>query len=239
MPEFKLDAIETWQSDLASTNFSLADLGASLASNSLAEWFELLLQIQTASITQNDFYQIAAQALTRLIGLDRGLIILKKRNQWHVTASSSLANLPKETFDPKVIQRVEQERATFYETKNNSSTTSIELDEEAYVASPIFDATGSIAGVLYGFRALTSTNSSGVQKIEALVVQLLAGIVSSGIARQVRQEELIDSGCSWNNLRLPNWSLRWLRTRPFSILENETLPYFLEMFVDLRNFPKE
>ncbi len=189
MPESKLEAIESWQTGRIPSSVSLADLGETLTSDQLAEWLERLLQIQTASITQNDFYQAATQALTSLIGLNDGLVILKKQNQWQVTAGSSLAGPLRETFDPTVIQKVEQDRATFYDS--GTTTPPTELDSaEAYVASPIFDSTGSIAGVLYGTRKLKNQNPSGIRKVEALVVQLLAGIISSGLARQIRQEEV-------------------------------------------------
>ena len=186
MPEFKLDAIESWEAGHFSSGPSLTDFSESLTPDQFANWLEALLQLQTASITQSDFYQPASSIFVDLVGVSEGMVVLKKQSQWQITASHTSQGHPQTKFDPNVIQKVEQERATFYESDSSTSESG-----QSYVASPIFDSTGTVAGALYGIRKATEYPSrSGFNKTEALIVQLLAGIISSGLARQNRQEEV-------------------------------------------------
>lgn len=191
MPEFKLDAIESWEAGKLPPSPSLIDFGKTLTTDQFTDWLEALLQLQTASITQNDFYLTASTTFVGLVGMSGGMIILKKQNQWQVVASHGSQSAPQTTFAPKVLQKVEQERATFYESDCSSDSPSNSEPAQVYVASPIFDSTGTVAGVLYGIRNTTDFSERlGFQKTEALIVQLLAGIISSGLARQNRQEEV-------------------------------------------------
>lgn len=186
MPEFKLDAIESWEAGSFSSGPSLIDFGGSLTPDQFASWLEALLQLQTASITQSDFYQPASTIFVDLVGLSEGMVVLKKQQQWQITARHASQGHAQTTFDSKVIQKVEQEHATFYESDSSTSDPG-----QSYVASPIFDSTGTVAGALYGIRKASEFPSRpGFNKSEALIVQLLAGIISSGLARQDRQEEV-------------------------------------------------
>lgn len=183
MPEFKLDPIESWQ---AGDKADVPPLSKSLdLSNSehLIGWIETLLHVQTASITRNDFYPAAAEAIVKLIGLQNGMVILKKRDQWQVAAKFASDNQFREQPDGPLLHKVEQERATFYAFGEGSGS-------DPYVASPIFDSSNQVAGILFGSRQNSPDPSAeGIHKLDALTVQFLAGIVSAGLAQQANQEE--------------------------------------------------
>lgn len=195
MAETKLEPIETWQAEAGErmgvdSGMPLFELGQSLNADQMSQWIEMLLRIQTAAITRNDFYQQAADAMVQLIGLNDGLVILKRQGLWQVAAQASSEQASAPGFSQTVLTRVEQERATFFESGIERSSTDSLTEVEAYVASPIFDAAGTVAGVLYGVRYTRQARQmAGVRKVEALVVQLLAGIVSAGLARQAGQEQ--------------------------------------------------
>lgn len=189
MPEFKLDAIESWEATKLPTGPSLVDFGKTLTQDQFTSWLEALIQLQTASITQNDFYLTAATTLVNLVGVSNGMVILKKQNQWQVVAEHNKQGSAQDALDFTVFQKVEQERATFYESDGDSMSSNSE-SAQAYVASPVFDSNGTVAGILFGIRnAVEFPDRTGFRKTEALIVQLLAGIISSGLARQDRQDE--------------------------------------------------
>ena len=53
----------------------------------LAQWFETLLSVQKAAAGSREFYAETAAAVVELVGMDRGLVILRERDEWQVVAS--------------------------------------------------------------------------------------------------------------------------------------------------------
>ena len=53
----------------------------------LTQWFETVVSVQRAAAGSNAFYQETAQAVVDLVGLDRGLVLLRNDDSWEVIAS--------------------------------------------------------------------------------------------------------------------------------------------------------
>ena len=61
---------------------------------------------------------------------------------------------------------------------------------ESVVASPVFDDQGEVIGAAYGSRKTRgAVKGPGIRPLEAQVVQLLAAVVTTGLARIEREAE--------------------------------------------------
>ena len=56
---------------------SLLDLGKAPSPEKLMEWFETFIAVQRAAAGSPEFYQQTAEAVVKLVGLDRGMVILR------------------------------------------------------------------------------------------------------------------------------------------------------------------
>jgi adenylate cyclase len=72
---------------------NLAVTGQTLLSSSetpnpetLAYWFEQIIAVQRAAAGSPEFYHQTARALVDVVGLDRGLVMLRRNNAWEPVA---------------------------------------------------------------------------------------------------------------------------------------------------------
>ncbi|HEX5270109.1 MAG TPA: response regulator, partial [Gemmataceae bacterium] len=160
---------------------SLRELGASPPPEVLAHWFETVIAVQRAAADSPAFYGRTARALIDLVGLDRGLVLLRRGEGWEVAARA-----PDEGdgpgFSETILRRVVAEGRTFYQPALKVAPSDSLQGVHAVVASPIFGGGGQLAGVLYGSRAYHAENRA-IGPLEAQVVQLLASAVGAGLAR--------------------------------------------------------
>jgi adenylate cyclase len=161
------------------------------SADTLTQWFETLLTVQRSAAGSSAFYDETARAVVELVGLDRGLVLLRRKEQWEPVAGYSADASDSRKFSQRVLLEVQRERRTFYQTFSDTNLGQSLVGLEAVVASPIFDERDSIAGVVYGSRdmCLASTVSRGIEPLEAQFVQLLAGAVSAGLSRLSREAE--------------------------------------------------
>ena len=169
---------------------SIVTLGGSPAPETLTHWFETLLSVQRSAVGSNEFYAETARAVVNLVGLDRGMILLREGRHWKVVASHASRSEVPVQFSQTVLNRVGQEKRTFYETMPSPMAVRSLANVEAYVASPIFDERDEVAGAVYGSRDVRSNSlQRGINPLEAQMVQLLAAAVSSGLARVQKEAE--------------------------------------------------
>jgi adenylate cyclase len=165
---------------------SLLELGSAPAPETLTHWFETVIAVQRAAAGSPEFYQQTARAVVNLVGLDRGLVILRRDGRWMVQARyPEDDNYPGREFSRTVLERVERERRTFYQTAASAPVSAESLQGvEAVVASPIFGVRDQIVGAVYGLRnRFTAHAGVGIGPLEAQVMQLLASAVGVGLAR--------------------------------------------------------
>ncbi|MBW3600132.1 MAG: hypothetical protein KY475_23020, partial [Planctomycetes bacterium] len=65
---------------------SIIATDAAPTADKLAAWFETLLSVQQAAAGSAEFYEETAKAVVGLIGLDRGLVLVRKQDAWTVQA---------------------------------------------------------------------------------------------------------------------------------------------------------
>jgi signal transduction histidine kinase/CheY-like chemotaxis protein len=169
----------------------LASLGEVPSAEKLMVWFETLLSVQRSAVGSAEFYQQTAQALVNLVGLDRGLVLLRDGSGWRVVAGYAADSSAGFKYDGSVVTRAMLEGRTVYSKPGDMVGQDSLEDLEAVVASPIFGQRGDVVGVLYGSRDGGSDSTRrGIQPLEAQVVQLLATSLSSGLNRLEMLERL-------------------------------------------------
>jgi adenylate cyclase len=169
---------------------SLMELGRTPAPETLTHWFETVIAVQRAAAGSPEFYEQTARAIVTLVGLDRGLVVLRRDGRWMVQArypeDSSYSG---REFSLTTLDRVQRERRTFFHTSDSfASTTESLQDVEAVAASPIFNCEDEVVGAVYGCRnRITPHAGLGIGALEAQVMQLLASAVGVGLARQEQE----------------------------------------------------
>ncbi|MCU0872082.1 MAG: hybrid sensor histidine kinase/response regulator [Pirellulaceae bacterium] len=173
------------------TRSPLASLGDVPSAEKLTVWFETLLSVQRSTVGSEEFYQETARAIVDLVGLDRGLVLLRQDANWRIVASWVKDQKVAMDYSRSILARVVDQGRTFFGTPHARNTQQSLENVEAVVGSPIFGSSGAVVGVLYGSRDWGSeTSHAGIQPLEAQVVQLLASSVSCGLIRMEMQQRL-------------------------------------------------
>ncbi len=169
----------------------LASLGGVPSGEKLTVWFETLLSVQRSAVGSTEFYRETARAIVELVGLDRGLVLLREAGGWRIVASWTKDPRVGLNFSRSVLSRVVEQGRTFFGTPQPTSTRGSLENVEAVVGSPILDSGGKVLGVLYGSRDWRPASSHvSIQPLEAQVVQLLASSVSVGLIRMEMEQRL-------------------------------------------------
>jgi adenylate cyclase len=172
---------------------SLLELGRAPTPETLTHWFETVIAVQRAAAGSPEFYAQTAKAIVSLVGLDRGLVILRRNGRWvaHTRYPDEGAELPGREFSVTIIDKVERERRTFFQSSATAASTTESLQGvEAVVASPIFDSHDQVVGAVYGCRNRFNPHVGiGIGPLEAQVMQLLASAVGVGLARMDQEQE--------------------------------------------------
>ena len=190
-PGYQTVSLPPQRSHATTDEYSLASLGDVPSPQKLAVWFETLLSVQRSAVGSTEFYEETARALVHLVGLDRGLVLLRNEGRWRVVAGYAGDEDAGLQYSESVVSRAMSEARTFYGNPQDMGVRASLENLEAVVASPIFGQRGDVVGILYGSRDCGSeTSHEGIQPLEAQVVQLLATSISSGLIRLEMLERL-------------------------------------------------
>ncbi|MDF1843388.1 MAG: adenylate/guanylate cyclase domain-containing protein [Rubripirellula sp.] len=151
----------------------------------------------------NKFFTSAVSAVATMIELDRALIVLRNGDEWSVRSSyvsdketsQNEKSLDQVTYSRGLLQKVLQSNKTvIYDPANfmqSAESSMMALDRA--VAAPIFDEKRQVIGVIYGDRKFAAgAVDTPIGDLEATLLEVMAGAVSSGLARQ-RQEAIRSS----------------------------------------------
>ncbi len=213
---------------------AISSLGASPSADRLAQWFETLLTVQRAAAGSGEFYHETARAVVQLVGLDRGLVLLRDKMNWVTVASHATGELEGSQFSSRILNQVVNEKRTFFEGLSEEKWSQSLVGVESVVASPIFDERHEVLGVVYGSRSLRTRGARrGIQPLEAQVVQLLAGAVSAGLVRLQKEAEAARTRVQFEQFCSPKLA-RALELNP-QLLEGHEREVSV-MFCDVRRF---
>jgi adenylate cyclase len=163
-----------------------AHLGAAPAAEELARWFESLTEVQRAAASSPSFFAEVARAVVELIGLDSGLVLLRRGDDWAPVATHPPEDERGEHFSRSIVATVMHERRTFFQ---GVPLTAASLEGvTAVVASPILDESQTVIGAVYGERRGTAC-SAEIHPLEAQLTQVLASTVAVGLARLESEAE--------------------------------------------------
>lgn len=151
----------------------------------------------------SEFYDSAVKAVANMADLDRAMILLREGNEWVVRScfvsgqetSGIEDSINTRGFSKRLTERVLMTKETvIYDPANYMHTAdSSMMALDRAVAAPIFDDKRNVIGAIYGDRKFASeTVDTPIGELEATLLQVMAGAVSSGIARQ-RQEAIRSS----------------------------------------------
>ncbi|MGH7223391.1 MAG: adenylate/guanylate cyclase domain-containing protein, partial [Gemmataceae bacterium] len=169
---------------------TLMELGRSPSPETLANWFETVIAVQRAAAGSPEFYQQTARAVVTLVGLDRGLVLLRRDGRWMVQARypEDASHIGRE-YSLTTLERVVRERQTLFQSAHSAANAAESLQGiEAVASSPIFDPRDQVVGAVYGCRSRMTLHAGlGIGALEAQVMQLLASVVGVGLARQEQE----------------------------------------------------
>lgn len=158
-------------------------LEAAPTAERLAEWFQTLLSVQRAAAGSPEFYDQTVRAIVDLIGLDRGIVLLRKKGEWEAVATHPEGTGTKR-YSRTVLAEVLATKQTVFEDPKSASTAESLQAVDAFVASPVLDGRGEVIGALFGARDRRPGPAlPGIERLEAQIVQVLAAAVSAGLAR--------------------------------------------------------
>ena len=180
-----------------STDASLDDFAAS---ERLLDMLQHVLPVIRESVTTDSFFRAAAAAAIRIAGLDRALVALLQGDKRTIRAEvfadalseaapSSLRDAAPEVSDT-MIESVRSTGVTkIYEhgISNSLQGQSLQRLYEA-VCAPILDKDRQVIGVLYGDRWTTNLAQHSTD-LEAQLVEILAGAIAAGLARQTEERQ--------------------------------------------------
>lgn len=149
----------------------------------------------------NEFFDSAVYAVATMVELDRALVLLREGDGWSIRSSyapneqAAGGDNANPTFSRGLTERVLRTGKTIiYDPANYMhSTESSMMVLDRAVAAPIFDENRKVIGAIYGDRKYSSgAVDTPIGDLEAALLEVMAGAVSSGIARQ-RQEAIRSS----------------------------------------------
>lgn len=160
----------------------------------LLAWLQGVTAVLNSAAGSADFFNRAAQCMVDLVHLDCGRVLLHEQGKWRPEATcvsqdmgGSMRSLP---TSKRVLDKVLKEKRTFWLTPKewNHGENSL-TGVQAVVAAPILNHQGQVLGVLYGDRGLASgLEGPQISKLEAMLVEVLASGVATGLARQDQQK---------------------------------------------------
>jgi signal transduction histidine kinase len=168
---------------------SLLAMGAAPQIEEMVGWLETVMDVLRASSGSQKFYEQTAKALVERIGLDVGLVLLHDGHAWRTAAKFSRKEQSVgRAYSYTILQKVFNEKRTFYLPSTAMGKAESLLGVESVVASPILNAEGEVIGAVYGTWKIRSRLRE-IGPIEAQVVQLLASAVGAGMARLKQDAE--------------------------------------------------
>ena len=143
----------------------------------------------------NEFFDSAVYAASSMIELDRALVLLREGDDWSIrscypnqsVASHTESGGHQRAFSRGLTDRVLRTGKTvIYDPANymHTADSSMMVLDRA-VAAPILDEDRKVIGVVYGDRKFGSGGvDTPIGDLEAALLEVIAGAISSGIARQ-------------------------------------------------------
>jgi adenylate cyclase len=207
----------------------------------LCRWLQAAMGVLQGVAGSREFFPRAARAVVDLVGLDSGRVLLLDGATWNVQAAEHAGGPPSDPdWRPsrQVLNRLVTDKRTFWIGPEGGTDPGHSLmGVEAVVAAPILNAGGEVIGALYGDRRHASAYglSAPISKVEAMLVELLAGGVAAGLACIEQEQAAVRARVQFEQFFTPELS-RQLEAEP-NLLRGRDLDITV-LFTDIRNFSR-
>jgi adenylate cyclase len=213
--------------------------GGGLEPETVIRWLQTTLGVLHSAASSADFFQKAARAVVDLVGLESGRVLLLDNGEWRQEAFESAPGVPDEADQQAsrgVLTRVLEEKRTFWQVPGGGQPGGSLLGVRAVVAAPILDNQAKVIGALYGDRRKPLRGGSPpLGKLEAMLVELLASGVATGLARLEQEKVALAARVQMEQFFTPALS-RELAARP-DLLEGRDCEVSV-LVCDIRGFSR-
>ncbi len=166
--------------------------------DSIVAWLQAVIEVLQSAASSTDFFERAAAAIVKLVGLDSGCVLSLDGEKW-LTRAQSFSSPQLEASgaarpSARILARMQHEKRTYWQTPaaGGAITNSQSLaNVQAVVVSPILDPQGRAIGALYGDRRTGPGKSASISRLEAMLVETLACGVAAGLARLDQEQKAI------------------------------------------------
>jgi adenylate cyclase len=215
--------------------------GPGMDPEQLVRWLQAAMGVLQGVAGSHEFFPRAARAVVDLVGLDSGRVLLLERGEWRVQAAEhALGPAGPDNWRPsrQVLARLVAEKRTFWigpQGGPDSGQSLIGVD--AVVAAPILNAAGEVIGALYGDRRLIPGigASAPITRVEALLVELLAGGVAAGLACLEQEQAAVRARVQFEQFFTPELT-RQLEAEPDLLRGRDS--EITVLFCDVRHFSR-
>lgn len=207
----------------------------------LVRWLQTATGVMQAAATSTEFFPRAAQAMVDLVGLDSGRVLMLEKGEWRIRAlRPTVGTATESSWSPsrQVLKSVVEGRRTYWKVPSRPlSEEGSLLGLEAVVAAPILDRNGETIGILYGERRRGGSAGGGpsISRHEAMLVELLASGVATGLARVEQEQAALALRVQFDQFFSPELS-RKLVTDP-DLLQGRDAEVTV-LFCDIRGFSR-
>jgi adenylate cyclase len=229
------------QAGLPGSIYPTIQLPGGIDVDAILRWLHATVDVLHSASWSTDFLEQAAQAVVNLVGVDACWVVMLDQGTWKpevVRTSPLLSGQPEWRPSYNVLRKLRDERKTFWQSPNRMSLDAVSLvGIRTVIAAPILDRAGQVIGALYGDRREDSLTRTGapLTKLEATLVDLLAGGIAAGLARVEQEKAAVSAQVRFEQFFTPTLS-RQLAAHP-DLLKGQDLDVTV-LFCDIRGFSR-
>lgn len=206
----------------------------------LLRWLETVLGVFQSAANSQDFPEMAAKAVVKIVGLDAAAMLeCNEEGRWETASLHSIVEgQNEETWIPSqtLLAQVKKQKRTYRHVPASDQDTAKSLqDVSALVAAPILDGNDNVIGALYGDRRIigSGTDCPDITPFEAKLVEVLASGIAAGLARVKEEQAALSARIKLEQFTTPKIA-RQLEEDP-QLLEGRNALITL-LFADIRGF---
>ena len=209
----------------------------------LLRWLQTTMDVLQSAASSSEFFFKAARAVVDIVGLDSGRVLKLENGVWTPVAVQTASDVEiRLNWKPSqnVLHHLCTEKRTFWQDpdqpEEDAPPESL-MGVDVVVAAPIMDPAGAVIGALYGECRADSVNrkTDRITKLEAMLVELLAGSVATGLARIEQEKAAVEAKVRFQQFFTPELS-RQLAANP-DLLKGRDSEVSL-LFCDIRGFSR-
>lgn len=189
-----------------------------------------------SAVGATDFLTRASQAIVQIVGLDTGRVLIRQRDGWKVVAHYGASDKPGWQPSRHVLERLLAARSTVWQRVRQATDAESLVMFDTVVAAPLLDRNNNVIGILYGERRRGGTRPGGLDsRVQALLVDLLASGVATGLARVKHEQAAVRAETRFEQFFSPELA-RSLAADPTMLQPREA--HVTVLFCDVRGFSK-